>query len=135
VPFETFPWLMRELVAGRDVHVPDTAALPEEAVSEREEFQREGIRSLALVPFGNEGAPEGFIGFDAVRSERHWPVEIMLGLRLVGQMIFNAFRAREMSDSLSHLAFHDALTGLGNRRLLRDRLGLLVERNRRSGGK
>lgn len=135
VPFGTFPWLMGELVAGRDVHVPDTAALPDEAASERGEFQREGIQSLALVPFGNEGAPEGFIGFDAVRSRRHWPVEIMLGLRLVGQMIFNAFRAREMSDSLSHLAFHDALTGLGNRRLLRDRLGMLVERNRRSDGK
>ena len=133
VPFTTFPWLMQELTADRDVHVPDTAALPDEAASERSEFQREGIRSLALVPYGNSDLPEGFIGFDSVRRQRWWPPEIMLGLRLVGQMIFNAFRAREMAQSLSHLAFHDALTGLGNRRLLRERLGHMVERARRSG--
>src|SRR5690606_40152968 len=59
---------------------------------------------------------------DSVQRQRPWPQQILIGLRLVGQMIFNAFRAREMSESLSQLAFHDALTGLGNRRLLRDRL-------------
>ena len=133
VPFSTFPWLMRELTAGRDVHVPDTAALPDEAAGERAEFLREGIRSLALVPYGNASEPEGFIGFDSVRRQRWWPPEIMLGLRLVGQMIFNAFRAREMAESLSHLAFHDALTGLGNRRLLRDRLEQMIVRARRLG--
>lgn len=133
VPFSTFPWLMRQLAIGQDVHVPDTAALPDEAASERSEFHREGIRSLALVPFGNAAEPEGFIGFDSVRRHRSRAPEIMLGLRLVGQMIFNAFRAREMAESLSHLAFHDALTGLGNRRLLRDRLEQMIARARRQG--
>ena len=134
VPLTTFPWLMAELMHDRDVHVPDTMLLPDSAAAERTEFLREGIRSLALVPFGNADAPEGFIGFDAVRRQRQWPQEIMIGLRLVGQMIFNAFRARELSRSLSQLAFHDALTGLGNRRLLRERLGNQLDRHRRSGG-
>ena len=135
VPFSTFPWLMKQLVAGEDVHVPDTAALPAEAAGEREEFLREGIRSLAIVPFGNDGAPEGFIGFDSVRRRRHWPAEIMVGLRLVGQMIFNAFRARELSQRLSTLAFHDPLTGLGNRRLLQERLTRLLQAPRVGNGK
>ena len=88
VPVDTFPWLMAELVQGRDVHVPDTARLPDSAASERSEFLREGIRSLAVVPFGNAGAPEGFIGFDCVRQYREWSPEIMIGLRLVGQTAF-----------------------------------------------
>src|SRR3970282_2979458 len=113
---------MRKLTAGRAIHVPVVAALPDSAATEREEFIREGIRSIVVVPVGEVGCPEGFIGFDSVRRERHWPRDILLWLRLVAQMFSNAFRSREMSDRLTRLAFHDALTGMGNRRLFGEAL-------------
>ncbi len=134
VPVSHFPWLLHELVAGRAVHVPVVSRLPDSAATEREEFMREGIRSIALVPFGETGVPKGFIGFDSVRRQRHWPQEILLGLRLVGQMFSNAFSSREMSERLTRLAFHDALTGMGNRRFLGERLAHALERSRRKGG-
>ncbi|MBA2238047.1 MAG: EAL domain-containing protein [Lysobacter sp.] len=134
VPIGHFPWLLEEFVAGRAVHVPVVSLLPDSAATEREEFMREGIRSIALVPFGEVGTPEGFIGFDSVRRQRHWPQEILLGLRLVGQMFSNAFSSREMSERLTRLAFHDALTGMGNRRFLGERLSQALERSRRHGG-
>ncbi len=133
VPVCRFPWLMAELFAGRSVHVPKVTDLPDEASAEREEFLREGIRSLALVPFGDKGAPSGFIGFDAVRSEHSWSDEIMLGLELLGQTFHNAFRAQAMAAELQRLALHDDLTGLANRKLLRDRLSQTIARYRRSG--
>jgi len=133
VPIDQFPWLMRELKAGRAVHVPVVAELPDSAATEREEFIREGIRSIVLVPVGEVGRPEGFIGFDSVRRERHWPRDILLGLRLVAQMFANAFRSREMSDRLTRLAFHDALTGMGNRRLLGERLSHALQCSHRQG--
>ncbi|HSM10508.1 MAG TPA: EAL domain-containing protein, partial [Lysobacter sp.] len=133
VPIDHFPWLMRELKAGRAVHVPVVAALPDSAATEREEFIREGIRSIVLVPVGEVGRPEGFIGFDSVRRERHWPRDILLGLRLVAQMFANAFRSREMSDRLTRLAFHDALTGMGNRRFLGQRLSHALQCSHRQG--
>src|SRR3970282_603477 len=117
---------MRELTAGRAIHVPVVAALPDSAATEREEFIREGIRSIVVVSVGKVGCREGFIGFDSVRRERHWPRDILLGLRLVAQMFSNAFRSREMSDRLTELAFHHALTGLGNRRFLRECLSPAV---------
>lgn len=133
VPFATFPWLMLELSAGRRVHVPRVAELPDAAASERDEFIREGIRSIAIVPVGEKGSPSGFIGFDAVRSEHSWPDEIMLGLELLAQMFHNAFRAQSMAAEMQRLALHDDLTGLANRKLLRDRLGQTIARCRRNG--
>jgi diguanylate cyclase (GGDEF)-like protein len=135
IPVTVFPWLMRELFAGRSVHVPRVRDLPDAAAAERAEFTREGIRSLALVPFGEAGSPSGFIGFDAVRSEHSWSEDLMLGLRLLGQMFDNAFRAQAMSAELLRLALHDDLTGLANRKLLRDRLLQAVARCRRQGSR
>ncbi|HRQ64909.1 MAG TPA: EAL domain-containing protein [Xanthomonadaceae bacterium] len=132
LPVTVFPWLMAELFAGRAVHVPCVADLPPAASSERAEFEREGIRSLALVPFGEVGTPEGFIGFDAVRTEHSWSEELMLGLKLFAQMFDNAFRAQAMSSELLRLALHDDLTGLANRKLLRDRLAQTIARCRRN---
>ncbi len=131
VPMDHFPWLMEQVLAGRAVHVPVVGELTDEAATEREEFVRQGILSLVLVPFGDAGYMEGFIGFDSVRRQRHWPADILLGLQLVGQMFFNAFRARDMSERLTHLAFHDPLTGMGNRRFLGERLALALEWSQR----
>ncbi len=133
VPMDHFPWLMREMLAGNAVHVPVVADLPDKAATERAEFIREGIQSVALVPFGGADRPEGFIGFDAVHRQRHWPSDILLGLRLVGQMFSNAFRAQEMAEQLVRLAFHNPLTGLGNRRFLGERLCQALERSQRNG--
>lgn len=41
---------------------------------------------------------------------------------------------RHVERMMSHLAFHDGLTGLANRTLLRDRLQHSLERTRRAGG-
>ncbi|OHE85330.1 MAG: hypothetical protein A2190_01345 [Lysobacterales bacterium RIFOXYA1_FULL_69_10] len=134
VPIDHFPWLLEEFRAGREVHVPVVAELGDAARTERQEFEREGIRSIVLVPFGEQGDPEGFIGFDSVHRERHWPDDILVGLRLVSQMFLNAFRAQQMRQRLGMMAFHDPLTGMGNRRFLNDRLAHAIERCRRDGG-
>ncbi len=133
MPMDYFPWLMEQILAGQAVHVPVVAELGDDAATEREEFVRQGILSLVLVPFGDIGHMEGFIGFDSVRRHRHWPADILLGLQLVGQMFFNAFRARDMSERLTRLAFHDPLTGMGNRRFLGERLAHALEWSQREG--
>lgn len=133
IPLGHFPWLTPQLLAGREVHVPDSAALPDDAAVERAEFLREHIRSLVLVPFGGADGTEGFIGFDSVNRQRTWSPGILLGLKLVSRMFINAFRSQEMSRQLVELASHDPLTGLGNRRFLADGLADAVRRSQCAG--
>ena len=134
VPATRFPWLMRELQADRAVIVPRVADLPAEAASEREEFERENIQSIVLVPVPSGISLWGFAGFDGVRRPVDWTEDFELGLRLTAKMLANALQSRELSDRLTNLAFHDPLTGLANRALLEDRLHRAQARARRSSG-
>ena len=54
-------------------------------------------------------------------------------LSLLDGAIFDITARKEMEAELSHLAFHDALTGLPNRALLAEHLDLALARARRNG--
>ena len=133
VPLDTFPWLMAQLRADQVFHVDRVADMPAEAVNERKEFEREGIRSILIAPLWGGGALLGFVGFDAVRRPVRWDGHYVVGLRLMAQMFASAIEARTLADRLHHQAFRDPLTGLPNRKLLEDRFAQAAGRVRRSG--
>src|SRR5205814_10675290 len=63
-------------------------------------------------------------------------VSDLRGDRLVRGVVFNARDITErvrLDEELTHQAFHDGLTGLANRALLRDRLEHSLARSHRSG--
>ncbi|GAA5175318.1 EAL domain-containing protein [Niveibacterium umoris] len=62
----------------------------------------------------------------AVRDEAGSAVQFVLAFSDISAI-------REAEAQLNHLAYHDALTGLGNRHLLADSLETEIERARRSG--
>ena len=67
-----------DMAAGRAVHIPNVAALPE-ASAVREVLMMQEIRSLLAVPMLRDGKIAGFVGFDAVRAYRQFlPTEIQL---------------------------------------------------------
>src|SRR5438552_6554556 len=55
------PWVMEKLTRGETVHIPRIQDLPYEAVAEKKEFVREGIKSLINVPAIVAGRMIGFI--------------------------------------------------------------------------
>jgi diguanylate cyclase (GGDEF)-like protein len=128
VPLTVFPWLLAELSADRAVSLPDIRSLPDSAGNERAEFEREGIRSIAIVPVWDAATLAGFVGFDAVRQRVEWGEDYTMGLRLLAQMLGSALRARAMARQLQAMAFHDPLTGLPNRKLLQERLEAALRR-------
>jgi diguanylate cyclase (GGDEF)-like protein len=134
IPLDTFPWLLQQLRADRVFRVERMADLPAEAVNERTEFEREGIQSLLVVPLWIGTRLHGFVGFDAVRSQVEWGEHYVIGLRLLAQMLSSAFEARTLARRLQRQAFHDALTGLPNRKLLEDRFEQAQRRVRRARG-
>ena len=133
VPLATFPWLMARLRADHAFQVERVADLPPEASNERTEFEREGIRSILVVPLWQGSALQGLVGFDAVRRQVAWDDHFVVGLRLMTQMIASALEARTLAERLHDQAFRDPLTGLPNRKLLEDRFSQAAGRLQRNG--
>ena len=134
IPLTVFPWLLAQLRLDQTVQVDRVANLPAEAASEREEFEREGIQSILIMPLWFGDALHGFVGFDSVRQAMNWGEDYVIGLRLLAQMLAGAMAARALSMRLREMAFHDPLTGLANRQLLEDRFDGVLRRSRRHTG-
>lgn len=90
LPRTAFPWFVSQLEHLHAVSVPRVADLPPEARRERAECEREGIRSLVLVPLAYRGSLAGFLGFDAVRTEREWANDTIALLEIAAGIIVNA---------------------------------------------
>lgn len=77
----------REFAAGRAIAGPVTE-FPE---SERGLLQRQGIRSLVVVPIQAHGQIWGLLGFDDCRQAQVWPVPVIEGLMAAARVIGAAY--------------------------------------------
>jgi DNA-binding CsgD family transcriptional regulator len=82
----------RKLREGEPFRVPED--LPAEAAAEREYLARVGLKSQFTIPLKLAGAVVGAIGFACFRSHLEWPEDLVLRLRLIGD-IFNHSLARK----------------------------------------
>ena len=90
LPRAAFPWFVVRLEQLDVVSVPRVADMPPEADLERAECEKEGIRSILLVPLAYRGILVGFLGFDSVRGERSWEEGTIALLTTVAGIIVNA---------------------------------------------
>jgi PAS domain S-box-containing protein len=90
VPVDELPWSSTILQEGEVLHIPRVTDLPEEAAAEKQEFQRQGIRSLMAVPMVYLGNTIGFLGFDSVRAEKAWSEASIKLLNMAGEILVNA---------------------------------------------
>ncbi len=98
---ERFPWFMDRIEKLQSIFVPKVFDLPEEAKPEREEFEREGIHSLVIVPMVHRGTLRGYLGFDSVKKEKKWPEDITGLLRIAGEMFVSAIERKKGDQALS----------------------------------
>ncbi len=96
----TFSWFIERLEKQGVVHIPRISALGPEAAAERKEFERGGIKSLINVPMVYNDSVVGFLGFDAVRSERLWPEESIVLLKIVGEIFASVLKRRQVERTL-----------------------------------
>ena len=118
LPTSRFPWSMRRLAHLETVLIPDVRQLPAEAGAEREEFEREGNRSVLLVPVASAGILQGFVGFDTVRAQKVWPKGDVRILQTLAELIAAALDRRRQilalrdSEERFRLAFEHAPVGM-----------------------
>jgi len=77
---------------GEAFRVPED--LPAEASAEREYLAEVGLKSQFTIPLKMAGAVVGAIGFASFQSHGEWPEDLVLRLRLMGD-IFNYALARK----------------------------------------
>ncbi len=96
----SYPWITRRLLSGEVVYYIKFEELPPQAVTEREEFAAQGIKSLVNVPMLFKNKVRGFVGFDSVHKERQWDEEVILLLRLIGETFSNALARKNAEQAL-----------------------------------
>lgn len=101
LPRAIFPWFMERLDRYEVIHIPYVDRLPPEAVAEREILEAQEIQSLVAVPLVYGKTTIGFLGFDAVRSQKTWPESNISLLRIVGEILVSALQRKRTEAILS----------------------------------
>ncbi|MEE4112649.1 MAG: PAS domain S-box protein [Desulfobacteraceae bacterium] len=100
LPLEIFPWWMKALEAGGNIHVKNVAELPPEARAEKEMLEAQQIKSVLVVPFLVENRLAGFLGFDNVASTSAWGEKELVPLRTLAEIIGAAVTRKHAEDAL-----------------------------------
>jgi formate hydrogenlyase transcriptional activator len=116
---EQFPWVVREILAGRIVALSSLrAGLPADAVADLENARVLGIKSNLTLPLAVGGEPPvGALAFNMMSAERDWSSEAVTHLQLVAQVFTNALARKRhelrLQESEARLAAGADLAGLG----------------------
>jgi formate hydrogenlyase transcriptional activator len=90
-PFPDLPWYLSELRAGRIVALRSLPGdLPPEAVHEREDVMRSGIKAHLGIPLSIGGRVCAAIGMASFGEPRIWPDMLAARLMLVGEVFAQA---------------------------------------------
>ncbi len=100
IPSSRFPWLMKRFHNMNIIQIPDVSKMPEEACAEKEEFERENIKSVLLIAIRIERELVGFIGFDNIASPGTWRDEDINLLSITAEIIGNTIARRRTEDAL-----------------------------------
>lgn len=92
--YETIPWMIDTIIAGKDIILHDIDDLPANAHADRKLFQGQGLQSLLAIPLTFHEKIQGFIGFDSVRIKRHWSLSEVEDLHIIAN-IFSIILERQ----------------------------------------
>ena len=98
---EAYPWVVRQMRAGRAVVVSRLDDLPEDAAVDRDSARLSGIQSSLCLPLSvGQSGPIGALAFNTLRAAREWPDTVVKQLALVAQVFTNALVRRRIDEEL-----------------------------------
>lgn len=103
LPIEIFSWFINKIKKGEVLNIENVEELPPEASAEKEEFLKEGIKSLIILPIEIGDNISGFIGFDNVKAQEKWSKDDLNLLKITSDIIGNAIKRRRTEKELEEL--------------------------------
>ena len=100
VSAESLSWLCGRIRSCEVVHIPDVWKLQAEAVQEKNEFLRIGLRSIVAVPIVSGYSVMGFIEFESLHEEKVWSENIISLLKIVGEIFAFALSRKRITEAL-----------------------------------
>ncbi|MBI9066246.1 MAG: PAS domain S-box protein [Salinivirgaceae bacterium] len=100
IPSNLFQWNHNQLIKGEIICVPDVSQMGQDAKVEKEEFEKEGIQSLIIVPFLHNKQIVGFIGIDYVNRKNAFQEEDEYALKAFGNIIGQALVRKRNEESI-----------------------------------
>jgi PAS domain S-box-containing protein len=97
---DIFPWLKKQVIRGKIIHIPHVKELPPEAKTEKEAFQSDKIQSMLIIPLKYDKKIIGFLKFDSVRSLKTWSADQIILQRIVGEILTNALECKNNEKRL-----------------------------------
>ncbi|MFC1573854.1 PAS domain S-box protein [Candidatus Latescibacterota bacterium] len=95
-----FPWWTDRLKKLEIVHIPSVDKMPDDAAVEREILKSFNVKSELVVPMEFHRSLYGYIGFDSVKTEKHWSDDFILVLEQVGRIIVGALESKRLHEEL-----------------------------------
>ncbi len=97
---DDLPWFNNRLMNRKIIQIDRVEELPPEAQKDKFHFESQSIKSLIVVPMVYGGDLHGFLGFDAVQNEKHWPADQSSLLMIVGEVFINALERKRMEKQI-----------------------------------
>ena len=94
------PWIHSHFVRFNPVVIDDVERLGDDAKTEREHLQVQGVKSLIAIPLIHSGRLEGFLGFDFMTQKKILNEELLSGLRIIGDIIMNSIHMERERETL-----------------------------------
>lgn len=104
--YETIPWIMDTVKAGRDIIMCSMEDLPPEAHVDKQLLEMQRLKSMLIIPLSFHNQVKGFIGFDSVRVQRSWTLEDIEDLHIVARIFSIIIERLQTQNSLEESRKH-----------------------------
>ncbi len=105
-----FPWVTRQILAGRHFAFGRLDELPAEANVDKASWQKFKVKSCVGVPIHVGGRIDSAIGVDCMRAERTWPPQLVERLQVLATIFGNALAHKRTSQELEAAIAFERMT-------------------------
>ncbi len=96
-----YKWHTAEIESRETIYITDKSEIPPNAGPFLENLETRGSISLIHVPIACGGKTFGFVGLESQQEDKTWSVDIIVLLRMVGDILANALERKRVEEQLN----------------------------------